>query len=111
MAKERARISGRKAETLSPLEQAAKEWEAEKKKFEEEIPIPLTQVPLGAIAKEYKEDTEVIWKVYKPPEEGKKEGVRLNAAAISALAMHLRAVEWARAMRRVRQYSRAQRLE
>lgn len=125
MAREKARISGKKPQRASRLERAAEEWEiereAEKRRSEErarihreaEIPmISLSQVPLEAMAKGGKEDTEVVWKVYQPLEDGKKKLVRLNAAAIKALALRLRAVERARAMGGGKRHdSRAQRLE
>lgn len=125
MAKEKARISGKKPQRATRLERAAEEWEiereAEKRRSEErarihreaEIPmISLSQVPLEAMAKGEKEDAEVVWKLYQPPEDGKRKPVRLNGAAITALALRLKAVEWARAMGEgKRQDSRAQRLE
>ncbi|KPJ52620.1 MAG: hypothetical protein AMJ37_02575 [Dehalococcoidia bacterium DG_18] len=65
---------------------------------EAEIPmISLSQVPLEVLAKGRKEDAEMLWKAYKPPKEGNKKTIRLNAAGITALAMRLRAMEWARA--------------
>jgi len=125
MAKEKARISGKKPQGVSRLEQAVEEWEkereAERRRAEErarihregEIPmISLGQVPLEAMAGGPKEDTEVVWKAAKWPGAGEKKQIRLNTAAIMALAMRLKAVEWARAMGRgARQDSRAQRLE
>lgn len=125
MAREKARISGKKLQRASRLERAVEELEmereAEKRRIEErarihregEIPtISLSQVPLEAMAKGRNEDTEVVWEAYKPAEDGKKKPVRLNGAAITALGLKLKAVEWARAMGRgAKQGSRAQRLE
>ncbi len=120
MAKEKARISGKRPQRVSRLEQAMEEREREQEvekrttiHREGEIPmISLCQMPLETVAEGGRKDTEVVWKAYKPPEAGKKNRVRLNAAAIGALAMRLKAVEWARAMGKgVRQDSLAQRLE
>ena len=126
IAREKARISGQEPQRASCLEQAVEEWEvereAEKRRSEEEryrihregeIPLmSLSQVPLEALVKGRKEDIEAEWHAARWPGSGEKKQVRLNGAAITALAMRLKAVEWARAMGRgVRHDSRAERLE
>jgi len=121
IAREKARISGKRLQGVSRLEQSAEEWEGEREKDKRRIEdrgaeiamISLSQVPLEAMARGRKEDTEVTWKAAEWPGAGEKKGIRLNGAAITALAMKLKAVEWARAMgkRGTRQDSPAYRLE
>ena len=125
VANEKARISGKKLQRASRLERAAEEWEiekeAKKRRSEEragihreaEIPmISLSQVSLEAVAMGEKEDAEVVWHAAELPGGGERRQVRLNGAAVRALARHLKAVERARVMGRgTRQDSRIQRLE
>ena len=125
MANEKARISGKKLQRATRLERAAGEWEiereAERRRSEErarihreaEIPmISLIHVPLETVAKGEKEDAEVVWHAAELPGGGERRQVRLNGAAVRALARHLKAVERARVMgRSARRDSRIQRLE
>jgi len=120
MAKERARITGKKARQPSALEEAAAEWEkgreAKARKAEEErlrisrqveaCLFPLQQVSLQADDIEPPED-EVGWKLYNPEQEkGEKKGTativtrRVNMAGVCALSRRLMAIERARALGR-----------
>ena len=125
MANEKASISDKKLQRASRLEQSVEQWEIERETekrstegrarihLEAEIPmISLSQVPLEAMANGEKEDAEVVWHAAKLSEAGERRQVRLNGAAVRALARHLKAVEWARVMGRgARQDSHVQRLE
>ena len=103
------------------LERAGEEREAEKRRSEERasihrgdgIPtIALSQVPVEAMSRGRKEDTEVVWHAAKWPGAGEGKEVRLNGATVNALAKRLKAMEWARARGRgTRQGDVGQRLE
>jgi len=120
VAKEKARITGKKARQPSALEQAAVEWEKEQeagaREAEQErpgisrqmetYPFSLQQVSLQGNGHEQPED-EVDWKLYNsPPEkdEGKRTATtvtkRVNMAGVCALSRRLMALERARALGR-----------
>ena len=120
MAKEKARITGKKARQPSALEQAAVAWEKEQeaaaRKVEQErlgisrqmetYPFSLQQVSLQGNGHEPPED-EVDWKLYSPPPEKDEEKraattvtKRVNMAGVCALSRRLMAIERARALGR-----------
>jgi len=120
VAREKARITGKKARQPSVLEQAAVEWEKEQearaRKAEQErleisrqvetYPFSLQQVSLQGNGHEPPED-EVDWRPYSsPPEknEGKRTATtvtkRVNMAGVCALSRRLMALERARALGR-----------
>ena len=120
MAKEKARITGKRARQPSALEQAAVEWEKEQeakaKKAEEErlgisrqvetCPLSFRQVSLQGNGHEPPED-EVDWKPYTPGQEKEEEKRtattvtrRVNMAGVCALSRRLMALERARALGR-----------
>ena len=119
VAREKARITGKRARQPSALEQAAVEWErqreAEVRKANEEklrisrrvetCPLFFQQVSLQADGIEPAED-EVGWKPYNPEQEkGEKRGTaivtrRVNMAGVCALSRRLMAIERARALGR-----------
>ena len=120
VAKEKARITGKKARQPSALEQAAVAWEKEQearaRKAEQErlgisrqmetYPFSLQQVSLQGNGHEPPEN-EVDWKPYSsPPEkgEGKRTATtvtkRVNMAGVCALSRRLMALERARALGR-----------
>ena len=120
VAKEKARITGKRARQPSALEQAAVEWgkeqEAKAKKAEEErlgisrqvetCPLSFQQVSLEGNGHEPPED-EVDWKPYTPGQEKEEEKRtattvtrRVNMAGVCALSRRLIALERARALGR-----------
>ena len=131
MAREKARISGKKAREPSAVEQAAAEWEKERearaRKAEEErlrvsrpvetCPFSFQQVSLQADGIEPPQD-EVDWKPYNPrPEKEEKKRAattatrRVNMAGVCALSRRLMAIERARALGREPVDMRAHALE
>jgi len=122
MAKEKAKITGKRTRQPSAVEQAAVEWEKERearaRKAKEErlgiyrpwetCPISLQQVSLQADGIESPKD-EVGWKPYNPEREKEKEAEkrtattvtgRVNMAGVCALSRRLMAIERARALGR-----------
>jgi len=120
VAKEKARITGKRVRQPSALEQAAVEWkkeqEAKARKAEQErlgisrqmetYPFSLQQVSLQGNGHEPPEN-EVDWKLYSsPPEknEGKRTATtvtkRVNMAGVRALSRRLMAIERARMLGR-----------
>ena len=115
VAREKARITGKRARQPSALEQAAVEWErqreAEVRKSNEEklrisrrvetYPFSLQQVPLQGDGHEPPED-EVGWKPYSPRREKSISTLtgRVNIAGVCALSRRLMAIERARVLGR-----------
>ena len=120
VAREKARITGKRARQPSALEQAAAEWEKERearaRKAEEErlrisrqgetCPFSLQEVSLQPDGIESPED-EVGWKPYGPGRgKEEKKGTattvtrRVNMAGVCALSRRLMAIERARALGR-----------
>jgi len=121
VAREKARITGKRVRQPSALEQAAAEWErqreAKMRKAEEErlrisrrvetYPLSLQQVSLQGDGHEPPED-EVSWKPYSPGQEKEKKKRiattvvtrRVNMAGVCALSRRLMAIERARALGR-----------
>ena len=116
VAREKARITGKRARQPSALEQAAVEWErqqeAEVRKASEEklrisrrvetCPFSLQQVSLQADGIELAED-EVGWKPYSPRREKRIATTvtgRVNIAGVCALSRRLMAIERARVLGR-----------
>ena len=115
MAKEKARITGKRVRQPAALEQAAAEWEkgreAKARQAEEEklgispqvetCPLSFQQVQLSANGAEAEDD--VGWKPYtRQPEERNATTVtrRVNMAGVCALSRRLMAIERARALGR-----------
>ncbi|MFQ5814399.1 MAG: hypothetical protein ACE5I2_14575 [Anaerolineae bacterium] len=106
MAREKARVAGRKPALPSSLEQAAREWKGQEEQRErlrfqpgpEASVIAPVRMPLQARVGDRRTDETIGWRSHRWQEEDKPRRVVLNSAMISVLAMHLRAREWARAM-------------
>jgi len=110
MAKEKARMMGKKPTAVSELEQAAEKWKEEEELKQAQLsyparddsPISISSVPLRVIDKSHRKDDEIIWTQHRlHPEEGPRQ-IKMNAAMINAIAQHLKAREWARAMGKTR---------
>ena len=105
MARERARITGRKPALPSPLEQAAEEWKAqqeqgERRPFEpagQTSVMTLQRVPLEARADGRRTDGEVPWRSLPWGVEHQPRRIRLNGAMMGRIVQTVRAREWARA--------------
>lgn len=107
MAREKARITGRKPALPSALERAAQVWKAEQDQQErlllqpgaEASAVVLQRVALQARPNGPRTDGEVAWRRQSwgdgaPP----RRVVVMNAAMVSRIAQCLRAREWARAI-------------
>lgn len=115
VAKEKARIAGKKLPAApSKLEQAAENW-AEKWKEGREFrpeqplgpesgdsPISITSVPLLTVMDKGCRDGQTIWKRHRLHPEERPRQIKMNSAMINSIAQHLRAREWARAMGKTR---------
>lgn len=105
MARERARITGRKPALPSPLEQAAEEWKAQQEQrqrflFErgaEPSVVALHRMPLEARADGRRTDVEIGWRTCQARVEHQPRRVVLNGAMMGRIVQTLRAREWARA--------------
>lgn len=105
MAREKARITGRKPALPSPLERAAQEWKAKEERrqrlpFErgaEPSVMALQRVTLKARADGRRTHGEIGWRPYRCGDEDRPRRVVLNAAIVGRIAQRLRATEWARA--------------
>jgi len=110
IAREKARIMGKKPTAISELEQAAERWKEEKElkqaqpvyREQDESPIAITSVPLRVIDKAHRRDEEIIWKQHRLHPEERPRQIKMNAAMINSIAQHLKAREWARAMGKTR---------
>lgn len=115
MAREMARITGKRVRQPSALEQAAVKWEREQaaraRKAEEErlriarqvetCPLSFQQIQLSGNGSETEDD--VGWKPYSPRREKRTATTvtrRLNMAGVCALSRRLMAIERARALGR-----------
>ena len=110
MAKEKARMMGKKPTAVSELEQAAEKWKEEEELKQAQLihpalddsPISISSVPLRVMDKSHRKDDEIIWTQHRlHPEEGPRQ-IKMNAAMINSIAQHLKAREWARAMGKTR---------
>ena len=110
MAKEKARIMGKKPTAVSELEQGAEKWKEGNElkpaqpvyRESDDSSISISSVPLKVIDKAQRKDEEIIWKQQRLHPEERPRQVKMNAAMINAIAMHLKAREWARAMGKTR---------
>ena len=108
MARERARISGRKPALPSPLEQAAQEWKAQQEQRQRLLFQPggqtsvvtLQRMPLEARADGSRTDVEIGWRTCQARVEHQPRRIRLNGAMMGRIVQTVRAREWARAMGR-----------
>ena len=109
MAKEKARMMGKKPTAISELEQAAERWKEGKELKQAQLsyptrddsPVAIASVPLRVMDRTRK-DEDIIWTQHRlHPEEGPRQ-IKMNAAMINAIAQHLKAREWARAMGKTR---------
>ncbi len=106
MAKEKARIMGKKPTTISELEQAAGKWKEEKELKQAQLihpalddsPISIAPVPLLRVVDRTRKDEEIIWKQHRLHPEERPRQIKMNAAMINSIAQHLKAREWARAL-------------
>ena len=113
MAKEKARIMGKKPTAVSELEQAAERWKEEKElkqaqlvyRERDDSPIAIASVPLVTVMDRGRRDEEIIWKQHRLHPEERPRQIKMNAAMINSIAQHLRAREWARAMGKTRRQS------
>jgi len=110
MAREKARIMGKRlSTTISELEQAADKWKEDKELKEAKLtyrepddsPIAIASVPLKVIDRA-RRDEEIIWKQHRLHPEERPRQIKLNAAIICTIAQHLKAREWARARGKTR---------
>lgn len=110
MAREKARIMGKKPTAVSKLEQAAEKWKEEKElkqaqlvyRESDDSPVAIASVPLLRVMDKGRRDEEIIWKQQRLHPEERPRPIKMNAAMINAIAMHLRAREWARALGKTR---------
>ena len=110
MAKEKARIMGKKPAAISELEQAAEKWAEEKELKQAQLsyptrddsPVAIASVPLRVIDKSHRKDDEIIWTQHRLHPEERPRQIKMNAAMINSIAQHLKAREWARAMGKTR---------
>jgi len=105
MAREKARICGRKPALPSPLEQAAQEWKAQQERGERRLFQPagqtsvvtLQRMPLEARADGRRTDVEIGWRTCQARVEHQPRRVVLNGAMMGRIVQTVRAREWARA--------------
>ena len=110
MARAKARIMGKKPTTISELELAAEKWKEEKElraaqltyREPDESPIAIVSVPLLRVMDKGRRDEEVVWRQHRLHPEERPRQIKMNAAMICTIALHLRAREWARAMGKTR---------
>jgi len=110
IAKEKARIMGKKPTAISELEQAADRWkQGEERKQAQPVyrerddsPIAIASVPLLRVMDRARRDEEMIWKQHRLHPEERPRQIKMNSAMINSIAQHLRAREWARAMGKTR---------
>jgi len=110
MAKEKARIMGKKPTAISELEQAAERWKEGKELKQAQLiyparddsPVAIASVSLRVIDKSHRKDEELIWKQHRLHPEERTRQIKMNAAMITSIAQHLRAREWARALGKTR---------
>lgn len=108
MARERARISGRKPALPSPLEQAAEEWKAQEEQRQtllfqtggQTSVVTLQRMPLQRRDSDRRADGEVAWKAQRWGDGAQPRRVVLNGAMMGRIVQTVRAREWARAMGR-----------
>jgi len=108
MAREKARMMGKKPTAVSELEQAAEKWKEEELKqaqlihpARDDSPVAITSVPLRVIDRAHK-DNGIIWTQHRLHPEERPRQIKMNAAMINSIAQHLKAREWARAMGKTR---------
>jgi len=109
MAREKARIMGKKPTAVSELEQAAERWKEGKELKQAQLtyrepddsPVAITSVPLRVMDRA-RRDEEIIWRQHRLYPEERPRQIKMNAAMINSIAQHLRAREWARAMGKTR---------
>ena len=110
MAKEKARIMGKKPTAVSELEQGAEKWKEGNElkpaqpvyRESDDSSISISSVPLKVADKAQRKDEEIIWKQQRLHPEERPRGIKMNAAMINSIAMRLRATEWARALGKTR---------
>ena len=108
-AREKARIMGKKSTAVSELEQAAHKWKKKELKQAQlvyrepdESPVSISSVPLKVTDRAHRKDEEIIWKQHRLHPEERPRQIKMSAAMVNAIARHLRAREWARAMGKTR---------
>ena len=108
MAREKARITGRKPAVASPLECAAQDRRAQQEQREQrERPpfesgaqtsvVALQRLSLEARANGRRTDGEIGWRPYQARVEHQPRRIRLNGAMMGRIVQTVRAREWARA--------------
>ena len=110
IAREKARMMGKKPTAISELEQAAEKWKQEKElrqaqlsyRESDDSPISISSVPLLRVMDRGRRDEQLIWKQHRLHPEERPRQIKMNAAMINSIAQHLRAREWARAMGKTR---------
>jgi len=110
MAREKARIMGKKPTAVSELEQAAERWKEGKELKQAQLsyptrddsPVAIASVPLRVIDKSHRKDDEIIWTQHRLHPEERPRQIKMNAAMMNSIAQHLMAREWARAMGKTR---------
>lgn len=106
MAREKARITGRKPALPSRLERAAQEWKGQQEQREmlrldpgpEAPAVSPQRIRLQGVAKTHPADEGIPWRAHRLGDDGRSKPVVVNAAMVSRIAQHLKAREWARAM-------------
>ena len=110
IAREKARMMGKKPTAISELEQAAEKWKQEKElrqaqlsyRESDDSPISISSVPLLRVMDRGRRDEQLIWKQHRLHPEERPRQIKMNAAMINSIAQRLRATEWARAMGKTR---------
>lgn len=110
IAREKARMMGKKPTAPSKLEKTAERW-AEKWKEGREFqpaqpldaesddsPVSIASVPLLTVMDRTRRDEQTIWKQHRLHPEERPRQIKMNSAMINYIAMNLRTREWARAM-------------
>jgi len=102
MAREKARIAGRKPALPSPLERAAEEWKGqheqrERLRFDPGPEAPVVSPQRIRLTKTQPADEGIPWRAHRLGDEGRSKPVAVNAAMVSRIAQHLKARERARA--------------
>jgi len=106
IAREKARIMGKKPSAISKLEQDAEKWKQEEKlkqaqpvyREPDDSPIAIASVPLLTVMDRGRRDEDIVWKQHRLHPEERPRQIKMNSAMINCIAQRLRATEWARAM-------------
>ena len=110
IAREKARVAGKRPTSTSELEQAAERWKEEKELKQAQLihpalgdsPVSISSVPLHRVTDKARRNEEIIWKQHRLHPEERPRQIKMNAAMINSIAQHLKAREWARAMGKTR---------